>query len=73
VKTHIGLARGWICEVDAEGDSGQIETADGRFIYFHRNSLLGGRFEELRTGTEVRFVEEAGDLGPQASTVHVNL
>lgn len=71
VKTLGGAAHGWISELDAENDSGRIETADGRFIYFHRNSVLGGRFEDLKTGTEVRFAEEAGDHGPQASTVHV--
>lgn len=26
---------------------------------------------DLTTGTEVRFAEEPGNLGPQASTVHV--
>ncbi len=71
VKSHVGPERGTICELDAEHDSGRIETADGRLIYFHRNSIVGARFQDLKTGTEVRFAEEAGDHGPQASTVHV--
>ena len=71
VKSHIGPAQGWISELDAEHESGRIETDDGRLVYFHRNSLVGGRFEDLTMGTKVRFAEEAGDLGPQASTVHV--
>ncbi|HJS91568.1 MAG TPA: HPF/RaiA family ribosome-associated protein [Steroidobacteraceae bacterium] len=71
VKTHSASAHGWIRELDIERGSGRIETDDGRLIYFHRNSVLGSRFRELTTGTEVRFAEEAGDLGPQASTVHV--
>lgn len=71
VKTHTEPAHGWITELDAEHGSGRIETEDGRLIYFHRNSLIGGRFQDLTAGTEVRFAEEAGDLGPQASTVHV--
>jgi len=33
--------------------------------------VLGSRFQDLATGTKVRFAEESGDLGPQASTVHV--
>lgn len=37
----------------------------------HRNSVLEGRFEELEVGTNVRFAEEEGLEGPQASTVHV--
>lgn len=71
VKRRTEVSHGWIRELDAEGGSGRIETADGRLIYFHRNSLVGSRFKDLTTGTQVRFAEEAGDLGPQASTVHV--
>jgi len=71
VKRHVAAAVGRICELDAAREGGRIETDDGRLIYFHRNSVLGGRFQDLTTGTKVRFVEEAGDLGPQASTVHV--
>jgi len=71
VKSRTKAARGWICELDPARDSGRIQTDDGRLIYFHRNSVLGRRFQDLTTGTEVRFAEEAGDLGPQASTVHV--
>jgi len=71
VKTHPGPARGRICELDAERGFGRIETDDGRLVYFHRNSVLGSRFQDLKTGIEVRFAEEPGNLGPQASTVHV--
>lgn len=71
VKTHVGAAHGRICELDLERGFGRIETEDGRVIYFHRNSLLGSRFQELTMGAEVRFAEESGEQGPQASTVHV--
>ncbi|HYK99898.1 MAG TPA: HPF/RaiA family ribosome-associated protein [Steroidobacteraceae bacterium] len=71
VKTHVSQAQGRICELDATRDCGRIATEDGRLVYFHRNSVLGGSFQGLTTGTRVRFVEEPGDLGPQASTVHV--
>lgn len=71
VKTRAEMARGRICEINAAESFGRIETDDGRLIYFHRNSVLGLAFEKLTTGMLVRFAEEAGDLGPQASTVHV--
>jgi cold shock CspA family protein/ribosome-associated translation inhibitor RaiA len=71
VKRRNAPAHGWIRELDAERGSGRIETRDGRLIYFHRNSVVGARFQDLTAGTQVRFAEEAGDLGPQASTVHV--
>ena len=50
---------------------GFIETPDGREIYFHENAVLNEAFESLGTGTEVRFTEEQGEKGPQASTVRV--
>jgi cold shock CspA family protein/ribosome-associated translation inhibitor RaiA len=71
VKTHVDLPRGRICELNPSEDFGRIETDDGRLIYFHRHSVLGHPFDKLTTGTEVRFSEEPGDRGPQASTVHV--
>ena len=71
VKSRSGPAHGRICELDTEQGFGRIETDDERLVYFHRNSVLGARFQDLTTGTEVRFSEEPGDLGPQASTVHV--
>lgn len=72
MKRHIGPAHGLICELDAEHGSGRIETDDGHFIYFHRNSLVGRRSKDLTTATEVRFTGQSGDLGPQASTVGVS-
>jgi len=42
-----------------------------REIYFHKNSVLGRAFPRLKVGTTVRFAEEQGERGPQASTVHV--
>jgi cold shock CspA family protein len=47
-----------------------METSDGREIYFHRNSIVEGSFEKLKIGDELRFKEELGAKGPQASTVH---
>jgi cold shock CspA family protein len=52
-------------------DCGFIETADGREIYFHRNAVLDGAFDRLTVGAEVRFFEEQGDKGAQASTVRL--
>ena len=51
--------------------NGFIKTHDDRRIFFHRNSVIDGRFDELDIDSEVSFVEEMGDKGPQASTVHV--
>jgi ribosomal subunit interface protein len=48
---------------------GFLETQDGSEVYFHRNSVLHRAFDKLQVGSIVRFVEELGDKGPQASTV----
>lgn len=48
---------------------GFLTTADGHDVYFDKNSVIGGGFDRLDIGIEVRFVEEQGEKGPQASTV----
>jgi cold shock CspA family protein/ribosome-associated translation inhibitor RaiA len=70
-KTHVRPLQGYISELYPAEDFGRIQTDDGRVIYFHRHSVLGRPFDKLTTGTRVRFSEEPGDKGPQASTVHV--
>jgi cold shock CspA family protein/ribosome-associated translation inhibitor RaiA len=70
-KLHEPLPHGRIARIFPEEDYGFVETGDRREIYFHRNAVLGESFEKLTPGTEVEFVEEAGEKGPQASTVHV--
>jgi cold shock CspA family protein/ribosome-associated translation inhibitor RaiA len=69
VKQHDGPPIGTVSEIDPLGEFGFIETEDGNEIYFHRNSVLNGGFGELKVGSRVTFAEEAGDKGPQASTV----
>jgi ribosomal subunit interface protein len=70
VKTHEPLPQGRIAGLHPEEDYGFIATPDGREVYFHRHSVVDADFDRLRVGDEVRFVEEAGEQGPQASTVH---
>jgi ribosomal subunit interface protein len=71
VKTHEVPAHGRVIRLAPEQDHGRLETPDGREIYFHRNSLIDTDFDDLSIGTELRFVEEAGEKGPQASSVFV--
>ena len=71
IKHHEPEPIGWISQLYPAEDFGRIETSDGRSLYFHRHSVIGADFDRLTTGTEVRFAEERGELGPQASTVKV--
>lgn len=70
VKDHGPEPNGRVSRLFPEEGYGFIEGLGGREIYFHRNSVLDG-FEELQVGTEVRFAEEQGDMGPQASSVKI--
>jgi ribosomal subunit interface protein len=63
-----GALHGRVTFIDVEREWGWIEPDDGRRIYFHSNSVLGG-VDGLQVGDEVRFTEESGREGPQASTV----
>jgi len=72
VKTHEGPAKGRVVEIHPERNFGWIETDDGRLVYFHRNSLIESDISTLAVGANVRFSEEMGDEGPQATTVHLH-
>jgi cold shock CspA family protein len=52
-------------------DYGFITDGSGTDVYFHRNSIVNASFAELKVGMEVRFDLSHGEMGPQASTVHV--
>lgn len=69
VKNHETPPHGRIARLVPEQDYGLIATSDGREVYFHRNSVLDEDFDSLEIDNEVRFIEESGDEGPQASTV----
>lgn len=68
VKTPVGPPTGRVVRLFPEEGFGFVEASDGREVYFHRNAVLEG-FEILEVGSEVRFAEEQGIEGPQASTV----
>lgn len=71
VKRHEETPYARVSQLFPGMDYGLLTTPDSREIYFHRNSVLGFDFEDLKIGMEVRFVEKSGDKGPQASTVKV--
>jgi ribosome-associated translation inhibitor RaiA/cold shock CspA family protein len=71
IKRHEPPQMGRVARLFAGEDYGFIETLGepSRELYFHRNSLPEDAFEDLSVGQIVRFHEETGDEGPQASTV----
>ena len=69
VKVHEVPPHGRVAKLFAEESYGFIASSDGRDIYFHANSVANGAFARLSVGDEVRFEEEAGDKGAQATVV----
>ena len=70
VKHHEEKRHGHITEIAPDKTFGRIESVDGRWLYFHRNSLIGEDFDKLQVGTPVYFVEDMGNEGPRASRVY---
>ncbi len=74
VKTPVLPPEGQVIRIfnnDEEG-YGFIQAPDGREIYFHRNAVLDPPgFDKLEVGSRVRYAEEQGFEGPQASTVNL--
>jgi cold shock CspA family protein/ribosome-associated translation inhibitor RaiA len=62
---------GQVTDIDPNGDFGFLLTKEGGLLYFHRNAVLSGDFNKLRSGAEVFYVEEMGDTGPIAAKVRV--
>jgi cold shock CspA family protein len=71
VKFHAETPHARVSKILPDEGYGFLTTPEGREIYFHKNSVLHDEFSKLEIGTEVRFVEEAGQEGPQASTVEM--
>jgi cold shock CspA family protein/ribosome-associated translation inhibitor RaiA len=62
---------GQVAEVTPEQDFGYLVTKEGGLLYFHRNSLLTGGFDDLERGDDVYYNEDVGDTGPIATKVRV--
>jgi len=71
VKTHDVPLHGEIVELNPDEGYGKLRTPDGREVYFHRNCVIDASFDKLSIGTPLRFTEELGERGPQATTAHV--
>jgi cold shock CspA family protein len=71
IKSHALLPEAHVSKILPREGYGFLISNDGREIYFHKNSVLGRAFPRLKIGTTVRFAEEPGEKGPQASTVRI--
>jgi cold shock CspA family protein len=70
MKTHvINKPFAKVTRIFPQDGYGFITTPEGREIYFHLNSVIDDAWIDLDVGSPVRFTEELGDQGPQATTV----
>jgi cold shock CspA family protein len=69
VKTHVPRLEGRVSQMSLDDGHGFLTATDGHRVYFHRHAVLPPGFEALEPGAQVRYVEEQGAEGPQASTV----
>ena len=72
VKAHTKSgAMALVDKIFRDEDYGFLRTADGQQMYFHKNSCLQGEWELLQPGTGVRYTEQEGEKGPQASSIEI--
>jgi cold shock CspA family protein/ribosome-associated translation inhibitor RaiA len=64
---------GQIAEITPGQDFGFLMTKEGGLLYFHRNALLSGDFDDLERGDHVYYNEDIGDTGPIATKVRVKV
>lgn len=68
-KEHPHALHGEVVRLDDEEGFGFIRTPEGDEYYFGRDNLANARFEQLRIGSAVQFIAQAGGQGPQAKRV----
>jgi cold shock CspA family protein len=62
---------GQVALIEPGVDHGFILNSVGSQLYFHCDSVTNGRFEDLKQGDVVHYVEEEGDAGPVATKVRL--
>lgn len=62
---------GQVALIEPGADHGFILNNLGSQLYFHRDSVTNGRFEELKQGDTVHYVEVEGGAGPVAVKIRL--
>jgi ribosomal subunit interface protein len=74
VKLHENARQtGSVVRLFPEQEYGFIEIAGGSELYFTRNAVVDGSFDQLKVGSMVQVTEATGEgpMGPQASSVEI--
>lgn len=71
VKTHDRTA-GFIVRLFPDRGYGFLKSAEeDQEVFFQRNAVVHDEFDRLEVGTQVRYIAQKGEKGPQASTVQI--
>jgi cold shock CspA family protein/ribosome-associated translation inhibitor RaiA len=68
---HHDVPIAFVVRLFRDNGYGFLKTPEGREIYFQRAATLGHDWQRLEIGTQVRFDETMGEMGPQATTVQI--
>lgn len=74
VKLHESASEtGLVVRLFPEQDYGFVEVKGSPDLYFTRNAVAGGDFDDISIGTMVQITRATGDgpMGPQASSVRL--
>lgn len=70
-KTHAPELVGRVLRLSPDEGIGFIAGPDGTEHYFDRANVVSPRFEQLKEGDEVKFIEEIAGEGAQAKRVSI--
>ena len=70
-KSHTKEFTGLVARLVPDEGYGFIRRADGNELYFNSDNLVNTRFDQIKEGDEVKFIEEMAAEGPQAKRVSV--
>jgi ribosomal subunit interface protein len=71
VSPTVQPPRGRVVRLFPDRGYGFLEAEDGHEVYFQASSVLDDAFGQLSVGSVVRYHEEMGENGPQASSVAI--
>jgi cold shock CspA family protein len=69
VKHNPAILHGEIVELEPELGYGFVRADDGREVYFQKDGLVSGAWDDLGLGSRLRFRELDGEKGPFAVDV----
>lgn len=71
IKSHVPEYIGHVARLNQKDGFGFIIDQGGTEYYFNRDNLVSPKFEHLKVGDEVKFIEETSSEMPQAKRVSI--